>query len=143
MSENSDRSEGDAAGGALAGGDLGLDELFGVLADRRRRYALYRLRQVGGEVRLSALVGAVLEWETGIDVESLPDERRQRAYLEFYHNHVPLLADHGLVSYSRTEGIVRLEADLEEAAWCFERARAHDDVPPGDGDAGGGRPRPE
>lgn len=137
--ESSGRRPGarDSTGGNRIPDDEGfdLDDLFRVLADRRRRYALYRLRQTEGKVRLPALVRAVLKWENGTDAETVSEQRRQRTYLDFYHNHVPMLVDHGLASYDEDDGTVRLEADLGTASEHVRLARAHDDVPPADGDA--------
>lgn len=129
MTEEPDRSGGIGADES-GGGGVDLDEFFEVLADRRRRYALYHLRRVGGEIDLTALARTVLEWETGTDARELPEKRFQRVYLDFYHNHVPLLSDRGIVSYCEEEGFVRLEADLREATAYLELARVHDDVPP-------------
>lgn len=116
-------------------GRFDLDDLFRVLADRRRRFALYHLRRTDGTVRLPTLVSAVLEWETGGDPGTVPERRRQRAYLEFYHNHVPMLAEYGLASYDEDDGVVSLETDLGDAAVLVELARARDGIPPGDPDA--------
>lgn len=126
MPEPSDRPR---AGSDATGDGVGLDELFEVLSDRRRRYALYRLQQADGRVRLRALVGTVLAWETDRDPEELPERRRRRTYLEFYHTHVPLLADYGLVSYSEDEGTVRLEPDIGGEPY-LRAARADDGIPP-------------
>lgn len=112
-----------------------LDDLFKLLADRRRRYALYRLRRADGAVRLPALVRTVLEWETGRDARTISEQRRQRTYLDFYHNHVPMLVDHGLASYDEDDGTVRLETEFGAASEHVRLARASDGVPPADGDA--------
>ena len=112
-----------------------LDDLFKVLADRRRRYALYRLRRADGAVRLPALVRTVLEWETGTDARAVPEQHCQRTYLDFYHNHVPMLVDYGLASYDEDDGTVRLEADLGAASEYVRLARTYDGIPSADGNA--------
>ena len=112
-----------------------LDDLFRVLADRRRRYALYQLGRANGEMRLPALVRTVLKWETDTNAKTVSEQRRQRTYLDFYHNHVPMLVNYGLASYDEDDGTVRLEADLEAASAHIRLARAHDDVPPAGEDA--------
>ena len=111
-----------------------LDDLFKVLADRRRRYALYRLRRADGAVRLPALVRTVLEWETGTDAETVSEQRRRRTYLDFYHNHVPMLVNYGLASYDEDDGTVRLETELGAASEHVRLARTSDGVPSADGD---------
>ena len=88
-----------------AGETPSLDLVFEVLSDRRRRYALYHLRESPESVAtVSDVVGYICRQEVESD-ESRPDLRRSiRTTLQ--HFHLPKLADAGVIEYDeRTETI--------------------------------------
>ena len=81
--------------------------LFDLLADRRRRFALaYLADAADGAVTFEALAEAVAARECeGSGV--VPDDRRTDVEVSLHHNHLPRLADAGLVEYDRGTGTVR------------------------------------
>jgi DNA-binding transcriptional ArsR family regulator len=87
---------------------LSQDEVFEVLKSPRRRYALYYLRQEGGETQLSDLTEQVAAWENETTPAALSTEQRKRVYISLYQTHLPKLDEANIVDYDRDEGIVRL-----------------------------------
>lgn len=105
----------------------------GLLAAPRRRYLLYYLCRHGEDARVSLPVIAdrVTEWETGAPAEERLDERL-RVYMSLYHDHVPPLADGGLVGYDQEADAVELATDAD-ALRAYLRRTAPVDLPaPGD-----------
>jgi len=87
---------------------LSQDEVFEVLKSPRRRYALYYLRQEGGETELSDLTEQVAAWENETTVAGLTTEQRKRVYISLYQTHLPKLDEADIVEYDRDAGVVRL-----------------------------------
>lgn len=105
---------------------LDLDSVFGVLSDRRRRYALYALYRVeGGAMTIDRLAVRVDEMES--DGRSGAAERRSnRIADELRERHVPRLVAAGVVEYDERSETVRyrgrpaLEEWLEHAEYREE-----------------------
>ena len=57
------------------------ERLYGLLADRRRRYALHYLRQRGEPVTLRELAEQVAAWENAKPIEALDSQERKRVYI--------------------------------------------------------------
>lgn len=106
-----------------------LDEVFSLLADRRRRYALYHLRERAGtgdrevSVGLRDLAREVAAFEQGTDPEQVLEDEYERVYLGLQHNHVPRLADAGVVEYDREQSTVAVVEVDEPLSACLELAR--------------------
>lgn len=77
----------------------------------RRCYALAHLAAAGPAMSLPGLADAVTEREHGAVGDHL--DERLRIYMSLYHEHVPALAEEGLVSYSQSADEVVLTADPE------------------------------
>jgi len=122
------REDSDSDDPSRTGSSDDLEDVFGVLTDRQRRFALYHLKQCGGETELSDLVGQVLEWEHDRPPGQLPERQRQRTYLEFYHSHLPLLEDHDVVEYSDDDGRVRLAGNTDVYEEYLRHASRDDDI---------------
>jgi hypothetical protein len=131
----------DAIGTSGSREELTRDEIFDVLSNSRRRYALHHLRRRanehdgngigiangrwsgngtgagngnGREVALSDLAEQVAAWETGGTVEDLSAAERKRAYTSLQQFHLPQLDDQGIVEYDRDRGIVSLGAAMAD-----------------------------
>ncbi len=95
------------------------DDLYELLSDRRRRYALHYLLQRadadGGEaepVPVGELAEQVAAWENGKTVEEITSQERKRVYIALYQSHLPRLDDEGLVEYDDDAGTVRVTESL-------------------------------
>jgi DNA-binding transcriptional ArsR family regulator len=105
-----------------------LRELFGLLKNRRRRYALYCLNEAEDEVlTLKELVDQLVRWEAKWgDGETAPTDERQTIRVELHHNHLPRLAEAGLVDYDTRSQTVRNATEPSVATWAED---AHEEVP--------------
>lgn len=83
-------------------------EIFDLLQNRRRRFALHYLIQQDGSVTLSDLSEHVAAWETNTSVDSLPPEARQRVYVSLRQSHLPRLDRDNVVSFNESDGTVEL-----------------------------------
>lgn len=73
-----------------AAAELSLNDVFTVLADKRRRLVLYALRGQSGDVPVDRLLDQVVEWEeqTG---EGPGERTRRHLTIALYHRHLPRL----------------------------------------------------
>lgn len=81
------------------------DQIHQLLSARRRRYVLYYLYRYENPVRLPDIAAQIVKWEP--QEGDLVDERSQ-THLALYHNHIPKLADEGIVEYDQEEEMVEL-----------------------------------
>ncbi len=89
--------------------DIDHDELFDLLSNRRRRFAIHYLKQRPGErVGMGELSRWVAAWEKGVEPEALDYDERKTVHNSLYQHHVPRLDDAALVDYDANRGTVRL-----------------------------------
>lgn len=82
-----------------------LDYYFDALSDQRRRYALYYLSQ-RDSANVDELARQVTAWEMGRLPATLTAKTYEPTRVELQHNHLPRLADYGLVEFdSRTNEV--------------------------------------
>lgn len=87
---------------------LPANDVFDVLSNRRRRYALHYSKSHPGPVSLSELSRHVAAWEQGADPEALAYEDRKSAHTSLSQFHLPKMHEAGLVEFDPEEGTVRL-----------------------------------
>lgn len=85
-----------------------LDQVFDVLSEERRRYALYYLDQKEGPVPVEELVEQVAAWETNRTAEAIPEEKFDQVELEFYHTELPKTTDLAYIQYDSEAKMVEL-----------------------------------
>ena len=103
-----------------------IDTIYSLLGKSRRRYLLYQLldREHGNVEELSLQIAA---WEAEDSMEAVDEEFRQRVYVSLVHNHLPRLADHGVVDYDLRSGdVVKRDgfADLEPILEQFRQTES-------------------
>jgi DNA-binding transcriptional ArsR family regulator len=79
------------------------DELFHVLRNRRRRYAIHHLKHADDPVDVGDLATQIAAWENDVAVEAVTSKQRRRVYNALQQTHVPALDDTGLVETERRE----------------------------------------
>ncbi len=82
----------------------------------RRRYLLYCLYLYSNPVLLSDITYQVTIWEGNQRSDDVAEER-YHTYMSLYHDHLPELADEGLVEYDQQEDVVTLgpkKGEIEE-----------------------------
>ena len=93
---------------------LSNDDLYDVLADRRRRYAIHYLKQRREAVTVRELAERVAAWENGKPVAELGSQERKRVYIALYQSHLPSMDGLGLVDYDDDAGTVALGDAIED-----------------------------
>lgn len=91
---------------------LSLDTVFEVLANRRRRFALYTLLDArNGVVPFDALVEDVATLLAAVDGDAVRCDRYLELGTDLYHWHLPVLADVGLIDYDPRQKTIRYWPD--------------------------------
>lgn len=83
-----------------------LDEILTALADRRRRYALYHLREEE-ILELEALARRVAAWEADSPPDEVADDEVRRLRVEFHHEHIGVFREAACIEYDDRSGVVR------------------------------------
>lgn len=118
----------DTAAGVDIDLTLSLDTVFEVLANQRRRFALYTLTDApNGVVDLDALFEDVVTLEAALADEALTRDHYVDAAADLYHWHLPVLADVGLVDRDDRSGTIRYRGQSMLETW-LDRVR-DDELP--------------
>lgn len=109
----------------MTDGEPTLDRIFDLLGSRRRRYVLYYLNETDADVvTLDDVAERVVAWEREWAGDDDADRDTHLEYVRtaLHHNHLPRLADAGLVDYDPRSRTVRRwdEPSLEE--WAKDEA---------------------
>lgn len=81
-------------------------DIFSILADTRRRYALHYLAQRVGAIQISDLAEQIALWEN-----DLSRDHFKRIVTGLYHTQLPALREAGVIEYNvESEEIQRLPA---------------------------------
>lgn len=97
--------------------DLEEDELFSILADSRRRFVIERLADDEADPpTCSELAVVIAADETHMDPELVPARRVEPVEDDLRAEHLPLLADAGLVHWEGGAGPVRPGHSVEAVA---------------------------
>ena len=88
------------------------DQVYSVLSDKRRRYAIHYLKQRKDEVSVRELAEQVAAWENGKELNELTSQERKRVYIALYQSHLPTLDKQGIVEYDDDRGMVTLTAAM-------------------------------
>ena len=99
-------------------GRVSENELFEVLANRRRRYALHALKrdaEGGGEtVDLGTLAEQVAAWENDVELQEVSYDERKRVYTALQQSHLPKMDEAGIVSFNKDRGVVEPTPAMED-----------------------------
>lgn len=79
------------------------DDLFHVLRNRRRRFAIHHLKRASGPVDVGELATQVAAWENGVSASEVTSRQRRRVYNALQQTHVPELDETGIVDVDRRE----------------------------------------
>jgi hypothetical protein len=113
-------------------GLLELDHVYEAMGNPRRRYVCYTLLE-GGEWSLADLATRVAAWEADVPDRRVPDEHRRRLYIALYHNHVPKLAEGGIVAFDAEDETVRPGPNARDVLWALRGIESRG-PPGGDGE---------
>ncbi|SEH39643.1 hypothetical protein SAMN05192561_101529 [Halopenitus malekzadehii] len=102
-------------GGGQGDDRLTQDDVYDVLSNKRRRYAIHYLKQVDERVDVRDLAEQVAAWENDKPVEALTAQERKRVYISLYQGHLSSMDDRGLVAYDEDRGTVALRDAVRNA----------------------------
>ncbi len=83
-----------------------VDNAFSLLADRRRRLTLEVLRTYEQSLTLPDVAEEVAKRETGQRIVEITPETVTEIYISLYHDHIPRLAEVGLLEYEQERDLV-------------------------------------
>jgi DNA-binding transcriptional ArsR family regulator len=92
---------------------LPTEAIFTTLSNRRRRYTLHYLAQVGDSVTIRDLSEQIAAWENRIDRRAVTPKQRKRVYTALHQTHLPMMDRLGAVAYDRDRGTVATTEHLD------------------------------
>jgi hypothetical protein len=94
-------------GGVEPATDISEDELFDVLANQRRRFAVHLLKREEDEsIAIGDMAEQIAAWENGIDTAEITGNERKRVYTALQQSHLPKMDAAGVVEFNKDRGIV-------------------------------------
>lgn len=94
--------EGAADGRAGTGSEeLDTDQLYDLLANRRRRFVIHYLKGTEGATEIGKLTEQIAAWELGCGTDELGRTERKRVYTALQQSHLPFMQDSGLIEYDK------------------------------------------
>lgn len=94
---------------------------FDLLAEQRRRYALYYLKGCEYPATLNEVTEQVAVWETETNAAEIPNAVYERIHLELTNTHLPKLVDVGVVTYDAESQLLALAEGIGQFEACLER----------------------
>ena len=95
-------------------GGLDRGEIFDLLSNHRRRYAIHYCKREGEPVTLGDLAEHVAAWELDKEVTELTSAERKRVYTALQQNHLPTLERANMIEFdNRTIALTEEAAELE------------------------------
>ncbi|WP_435067012.1 DUF7344 domain-containing protein [Haloplanus sp. C73] len=105
---------------------LARDDVYEVLSNRRRRFAIHYLRRNGAKAALGTLAEHVAAWENGIDVAAVGADARKNVYTSLQQFHLPKMEELNLVIFDRRAGEVELTDEADSVDVYLEVVEGHD-----------------
>ena len=103
--------------------DLGLDQLFEVLQNQRRRYVLQYLHDNEGGTSLSNLSEQIAAWENDKEIRRISSSERKRVYVALYQCHLPKMDDMGVVEFEQARGTIEAGEHIQ---LCYSYLDVHE-----------------
>lgn len=110
------------------GNDLSEDDLFEILSNSRRRYALHALSSDDEEWQIGNLAEQVAAWENGTEIAEVTRAERKSVYTALQQLHLPKMDEMGFVEYDKDRGTVRPTAVKDDVDIYLDVVRG-DDIP--------------
>lgn len=85
------------------------DDLFDILSNHRRRYALHSLKQRDRAVAVGDLAEEIAAWENGVSIAELTAADRKRVYTALQQFHLPKMDTTGIVEFDSTGNVALTE----------------------------------
>ena len=93
--------------------DVSEDELFQVLANQRRRFAVHLLKREEESIPLGEMAEQIAAWENGVNRAQITGKERKRVYTALQQSHLPKMDRAGVVRFNKNRGVVEPTPALE------------------------------
>jgi len=94
-------------GGTEPTTEVSEDELFDVLSNQRRRFAVHLLkREADDSIAIGDMAEQIAAWENGIETAEITGTERKRVYTALQQSHLPKMDKAGVVDFNKNRGIV-------------------------------------
>lgn len=102
------------------------DELFDVLSNRRRRYAVHLLEREDGPIELGEMAEQIAAWENEIECREVNHAQRKRVYTALQQSHLPRMDDADIVVFDDRSGTVTPTSNLDQLSIYVDIVRRRD-----------------
>lgn len=106
--------------------DLSLDSIYGILSESRRRYVLYYFLD-NDHANIESIALQITAWEQDVTIDAVSEAAKQRVMTSLVHQHLPKLADYGIVEYDARAGDIVVTTRFSEIRDAVEIAKASED----------------
>lgn len=115
-------------GGSPSANGVTEDDLFTLLSNRRRRFAVHLLKHENQPVEIGEMATKIAAWENNIAENEVTGKDRKRVYTALQQSHLPTMDDAGIVSFNKERGIIDPEPALEDIELYLDIVRG-DEIP--------------
>ncbi len=117
--------------GSKGGGDFGHngvteDDLFSLLSNQRRRFAVHLLKHEKQPVEIGTMATKIAAWENNISEAEVTGNDRKRVYTALQQSHLPAMDDAGIVSFNKARGVVEPKPALEDVELYLDIVKGND-----------------
>ncbi|WP_144799124.1 DUF7344 domain-containing protein [Halorubrum depositum] len=127
QTETSNAVDGEAELPSREEADFTRDDVFEVLSNQRRRYAIHYLKRRNGEsVTVSELTDWVASWEYGKEIDALTHRERKRVRNALRQFHLPKMDEYGFVEYDSRRGVIELTEAASDANFYVDSLTGRD-----------------
>ncbi|MES3160313.1 MAG: hypothetical protein PPP55_01930 [Halorubrum sp.] len=91
---------------SAAGPEISEDELFDVLANQRRRFAVHLLKREEESMEIGRMAEQIAAWENDVDMAEITGNERKRVYTALQQSHLPKMDRAGVVEFNKNRGVV-------------------------------------
>ena len=90
------------------------DDLYEVLANRRRRYTVHALEGSDEPMEIGDIAEKIAAWENGIEETRVSYDERKRVYTALQQSHLPKMDQKGVVDFDKNRGTVEPTSALRD-----------------------------
>ncbi|MBB6646629.1 DUF7344 domain-containing protein [Halobellus ruber] len=101
-------------GGSKPATELSEDELFDLLSNQRRRFAVHLLKHESETMEIGDMAEQIAAWENDIDTAELTGSERKRVYTALQQSHLPKMDRAGVVEFNKNRGVIEPTPAVED-----------------------------
>ena len=102
-------------------------DVFEILSNRRRRFALHAIKRREEPIELSELSEQIAAWEMDTEPEQISYEDRRGVYMTLKTTHIPMMDERGVVEFEQQTKTVR-STDLLSKLDVYVEALRKDEI---------------